>query len=59
MQVSLLVLLNDVNTIYIFHTFKITTVKLGYNELGYSELPVITNKFCPFFRSQIHVHYIN
>jgi hypothetical protein len=25
------------------------TVKLGYNELGYSELPVITNKFSPFF----------
>jgi hypothetical protein len=36
-----------------------TTVKLGYNELGYNELPVITNKFCPFFQSQIHVHYIN
>ncbi len=35
-------------------TFSIT-VKLGYNELGYNELPVITNKFSPFFQSQIHV----
>jgi hypothetical protein len=26
-----------------------TTVKLRYNELGYNELPVITNKFFIFF----------
>jgi hypothetical protein len=30
---------------YIFYLIrnKLTTVKLGYNELGYNELPVITN----------------
>jgi hypothetical protein len=34
------------------------TVKLGYNELGYNELPVITNKFSPFFQSQNpYLHY--
>ena len=38
----------------IFSISKLTTVKLGYNELGYNELPVITNKFSPFFQSQIH-----
>jgi hypothetical protein len=35
------------------------TVKLGYNELGYNELPVITNIFFSFFQSQIQVYYIN
>ncbi len=34
------------------------TVKLGYNELGCNELPVITNKFFQFFQSQIHIIYI-
>ncbi len=32
----------------------ISTVKLGYNELGYNELPVITNKSFPFFQSEIN-----
>jgi hypothetical protein len=36
-----------------------TTVKLGYNELGYNELPLITNKFFQFFQSQMHIIYIN
>jgi hypothetical protein len=31
------------------------TVKLGYNELGYNEFPVITNKFSPFFSPKIHI----
>ncbi len=35
------------------------TVKLGYNELGYNELPVIMNKFFQFFQSQINIIYIN
>ncbi len=34
------------------------TVKLGYNELGYNELPVITNRFFQFFQSQIQAYYI-
>ena len=37
------------NYIYIILYY---TVKLGYNELGYNELPVITNNFFPFFQSQ-------
>ncbi len=39
---------------FFFKVVSKTTVKLGYNELGYNELPVITNKFSPFFQSQIH-----
>ena len=35
------------------------TVKLGYNELDYNELPVITNKFFQFFSPKIHIYYIN
>ena len=27
----------------------LSTVKLGYNELGYNELPVITNRIFPLF----------
>ncbi len=34
------------------------TVKLGYNELGYIELPVITNRFFQIFQSQIQAYYI-
>jgi hypothetical protein len=33
-------------------------VKLGYNELGYNKLPVITNRFFQFFQSQIQAYYI-
>ncbi len=32
----------------------VNTVKLGYNKLGYNELPVITNKSFPFFQSKIN-----
>jgi hypothetical protein len=34
------------------------TVKLGYNELGYNKLSVITNRFFQFFQSQIESFYI-
>ena len=34
------------------------TVKLGYNVLGYRELPVITNNFFQYFQSKIYVYYI-
>jgi hypothetical protein len=36
----------------------VSTVKLGYNELGYNELPVITNRFFQFFQSQTENFYI-
>ena len=31
------------------------TVKLGYNELGYNKLPVITNKLFPFFSPKLMI----
>jgi hypothetical protein len=37
----------------------IITVNLSYNKLGYNKLPVIANKFFPFFSPQIHIYYIN
>jgi hypothetical protein len=38
---------------------KVYTVKLGYNELGYNELPVITNKSFPLFQYKINDYYNN
>jgi hypothetical protein len=38
--------------------WELYTVKLGYNELGYNELPVITNRFFQFFQSQIQAYSI-
>lgn len=34
------------------------TVKLGYNKLGHNKLLVISNRYFPFFRSQVNVYYI-
>jgi hypothetical protein len=34
----------------------LNTVKLGYNELGYSELPLIANKFQSLVGFQYFVH---
>ncbi len=38
--------------------FNSTTVKLGYNKLGYNELLVTTNIFFDIFQSKIHVYCI-
>ncbi len=35
------------------------TVKLGYNKLGYNELPVKRNKSFPLFLSKIYDYYNN
>ena len=35
------------------------TVKLGYNKLGYNKLLVISNRYFPFFLSQVNVNYMN
>jgi hypothetical protein len=36
----------------------LTTVKLGYDKIGYNKLPAITNNFFQYFQSQIYVYYI-
>jgi hypothetical protein len=38
---------------------KVYTVKLGNNELGYNELPVIMNKSFPLFQYKINYYYNN
>ena len=38
-------MISNQNIIYLTVSVSTNTVKLGYNELGYNEYPVITNTF--------------